>query len=71
MELTTLRAGRGVVSTTEETLEGHGGTAAGDVSSHGRSCSGSPLGAGGINQCSTRRSHDGASGAAQEVLLAA
>ena len=45
-------------------------SAAGDVSSHGRSCSGSPLGAGGLNQCSTRRSHDGASGAAQDVFLA-
>ena len=44
--------------------------AAGDVSSHGSSCSGSPLGAGGLNQCSTRRSQEGASGAAQDVFLA-
>ena len=46
-------------------------SAAGDVNSHGRSCNGSPLGAGGRSQCSTLLNHEGASGAAQDVLRAA
>jgi len=46
-------------------------SAAGDVNSHGSSCSGSPRGAGGRSQCSTLLNHEGASGAAQDVLRAA